>query len=126
MTGTEAQKRRIDVYDPTANTWSTDGSYPNSNFLMPAVIANDREIYALGSYTPANSLEVWHGTISPTLDIANAVILSWPTNFIGYTLQESQTLNGTYTNVNRPLFVDGTNYSVAVPTKSESFFRLTK
>ena len=55
------------------------------------------------------------------------VVLSWPTNVVGFALQAKGGLTGTWTNDTHSVAVSGTNYIVTEPKSSGTmFFRLKK
>ena len=71
------------------------------------------------------------GSVPPVLQIAlmnnNNVLLSWPTNAVGYVLQSSAAVTGTYSSVTNSPSINGLNYVTTVPrTEAGSFFRLMK
>jgi hypothetical protein len=75
------------------------------------------------SYEVAPPLPVL--TITPTNSAL--VTLTWPTNAVGYVLQSSTAVPGSYVDVTNARAVDGTNYSTTLPrTNAASFFRLIK
>ncbi len=58
---------------------------------------------------------------------STSVQLTWPTNVVGYSLQRSPAVTGTYATVTNVPVVVGTNYSTTLPsTNVAGFFRLTK
>ena len=66
---------------------------------------------------------------APTLSLASqasALVLTWPTNFPGYTLQQSTNLNATnWTTARETVAISGTNYRAAMPTTNTArYFRL--
>jgi hypothetical protein len=71
------------------------------------------------------------GLPPPTLQIAlasnNNVLLSWPTNAVGYVLQSSAAAMGTYTSVTNAPILSGVNYLTTLPrSRAGGFFRLMK
>ena len=69
------------------------------------------------------------GLPPPTLTIAltnsESVVLSWPTNAVGYVLQTSLAVTGSYANVTNSPAVSGVRYVVTLPnTNPAAFFRL--
>ena len=69
----------------------------------------------------------------PILTISRSapnVVVSWPTNLVGFTLQQTPVLvtpTNTWTNVTHAASVSGTNYTVTINAASgTSFFRLVK
>jgi hypothetical protein len=71
------------------------------------------------------------GSPPPILTIAltnsNLVLLSWPTNAVGFLLQSSRAASGNYADVTNVPTVVGTNYLTTLPrTNAASFFRLRK
>jgi hypothetical protein len=71
------------------------------------------------------------GSPPPVLTIAlptsNSVLLSWPTNAVGFVLQSSLAVTGTYANVTSSPSVVGANYTTTLPrTNAASLFRLRK
>lgn len=63
----------------------------------------------------------------PTLNINQSVLLSWPYNVQGYSLQTAPAMNGPWTNSDATVFQQDGENSVAVPANSDQqFFRLTK
>ena len=64
-------------------------------------------------------------TIAPTN--SNLIVLSWPTNAVGFLLQSSLAVTGTYANVTNSPSVVGATYAATLPrTNTASFFRLMK
>lgn len=71
------------------------------------------------------------GSPRPSLTIAetnnNSVLLTWPTNAVGFVLQRSVAVTGTYANVTNFPSVVGANYATTLPrTNAGAFFRLAK
>jgi hypothetical protein len=71
------------------------------------------------------------GTLAPRLTIAlagsNSVILAWPTNAVGFSLQRSPAVMTGYANVTNAPSVVGANYTTTLPsTNAAAFFRLAK
>ena len=71
------------------------------------------------------------GSSRPVLTIAptnsNSIILTWPTNAVGFVLQSSAVVKGSYTNVPGSPSVAGTSYTAILPrTNAAAFFRLAK
>ena len=63
--------------------------------------------------------------LSPEVTIANAVIVSWPTQFSSAILQGAPTLTGTWQEVMAPRNVVGETLQVAIPTTlPQKYFRL--
>jgi hypothetical protein len=71
------------------------------------------------------------GSPRPSLTIAqtanNSVLLTWPTNAVGFVLQSSAAVTGIYSNATNSPSVVGVNYATALPrTNAATFFRLKK
>jgi len=71
------------------------------------------------------------GSPRPSLTIAetnnNSVLLTWPTNAVGFVLQSSAAVTGTYSNVTNSPSVIGVNYATTLSrTNASAFFRLMK
>jgi hypothetical protein len=71
------------------------------------------------------------GVPGPRLAIAQAnnisVLLTWPTNAVGFVLQSSAAVTGTYSNVTNSPSIVGANYATTLPrTNAAAFFRLKK
>jgi hypothetical protein len=70
--------------------------------------------------------------IGPKLSAAAVggnVVLSWPTNTVGYTLTSKGTVTGggSWTPVGTPPVISGANYQVTLPaTNKMQFFELSK
>ena len=64
----------------------------------------------------------------PTLDIANAVVISWSTNAADYSLESSETLNpAVWTPVtNEPVLLEGRHAVVLPAAEAMKFFRLNE
>jgi hypothetical protein len=66
--------------------------------------------------------------VSPPLSIAssnNAVVLSWPTNAVGFTLQQNAWLGNGWTPVtNIPVVVNDQNQVLLAPVAAQNFYRL--
>jgi autotransporter-associated beta strand protein len=90
-----------------------------------AAIQNDSFFSGTGIITVVASVA------SPTLQIVSQppnVVLIWPTNSIGFILEERSSLSpsNTWTTNTTPVVVSGTNNTVTVPATSPStFYRLT-
>jgi hypothetical protein len=71
------------------------------------------------------------GLPRPTLTITqtnnNRVVLTWPTNAVGFVLQSSLAVTGTYADVTNAPSVVGASYTTTLPrTNAAAFFRLLK
>jgi hypothetical protein len=74
--------------------------------------------YQLGSPPPVLTI---------TLANSNSVVLRWPTNAVGFVLQSSLAVTGSYANAGISPSVIGANYTTLLPrTNAASFFRLRK
>jgi hypothetical protein len=63
----------------------------------------------------------------PTLNVTRAVLLTWPYNIKGYSVETATNMNGPWTNSNAAVFQQDGQNTVAVPANSDQqFFRLTQ
>ena len=102
----------------------------NVNFICSTVIAGNRVFSLDGNNGIAAFNIIAPVTPRPPLNIARsgaAVLLSWPTNHSGFTLQASPSVAApiTWTNVSAGTIV-GDQYVVTNALDTASFFRLIK
>ena len=112
----------INATPADVGTYTVTGS--NSDPSNDAVVANGGTLTGSASAT----LTFLPPPLSVVYSAPNAII-SWPTNWTGYTLENTATLNpSTWVTDWPPLYtITGTNYTQSVPAASgKEFFRLIK
>jgi hypothetical protein len=103
------------ILGTAVNAQVTSNRFCNvTNRINVEPLANDTETGTLLGSCPTNAL-----TIVP------AVIVSWPGDEGGWTVESAPVVDGPWTNLIATPFLQGGRYSVAVPTDAKSqFFRL--
>lgn len=116
----------------TNGTTATVTATPSAGFQFTHWVANDRTVSTTASYTFTNIINqslVANFVPAPTLTFArqpNALLLAWPTNFSGFTLQRNSDLNTTnWTTATEGVHSLGSNYQATIlTTNGPRFFRL--
>jgi len=118
----------------TNGTTTTVVATPNPGYKFVNWSANGTVLSAAASYTFTNLINqslVATFVAAPTLSFAtqpHALVLTWPTNFQGFTLQQSSNQRTTnWSNAAETVSTSGTNYQATLlTTNGPRFFRLTK
>jgi len=107
-----------------------DGVQRSSRFYASRVSSELPWIQSIVGVVPPVSLNTQPAPLPPLLNIQNAggnVIVSYPTNAVGYTLQSSSLfgVGAVWQPVTASATVNGTNWNVTLPiTDASAFFRL--
>jgi len=122
------------IYGFTASSTNAAGIYTNSDGGLPSegLVLSKNTLYGMASYGgSSNSGTVFSIFIQPQLTIIPAaanVILTWPTNYVGFNLQSTTTLVAPIwtTNSPAPVVVNGQNTVTNPISGTQQFFRLSQ
>jgi hypothetical protein len=141
FSSTNFSEQQIDVTEFIRSRTNGDANFlisqdPRWNVTLPSLISGDTQadgiqiVASEGSSSDGPRL-ILVLTAPPRLEFsraANLLTLSWPTNRLGFVLQQSLALSGIWSSVTNDLGVNGTNYLVPLMITSETnrFFRLQR